>query len=164
MVGDELKRLMCKADDFERSLASVKELASIYQGELDRIYNDEIPAILHEHGLLAAPLEDGRTVTLEQVCNVSQGDKAALGVWLTDNGYDSVIKTSLEFPKGSDTTEIEDVLARSGMDYTKETFVHPMTLKKVMKDHIQEGGEYPPEEAAKVTIFERSRVKGGKKE
>lgn len=162
MVGNMLKMLIEQAADTERLLAQAESVAQDLRDSLAKIYEDDIPTLLHSEGLLAAPLEDGRTVVIDQVCNVKVANREALDAWLAEHEYDAVIKTSLEFPKGSDTSAAESLLKESGVDYTKETFVHPMTLKKVMKDHIGSGGEYPPEDAAVVNIFERAKVKGGK--
>jgi hypothetical protein len=123
---------------------------------------EDIPAVLHENGLASAPLADGRTVTIEQIVNVSQKDKAALAAWLTANRYDSCIKTELSFGKGTAMGEVELAIQALGYEYEKATSVHPSTLKKIIKDHLAEGGEYPPEEAASVSIFERAKVKGAK--
>jgi len=162
MVADELDRLIKKASWLEENIHDMESVIAGLQKELDALYQDDIPSVLHENGLSSAPLADGRTVVIDQICNVKQGDKPALGKWLEANGYDAVIRTSLEFPKGSDTSEAERLLQETGVDYVKDTYIHPMTLKKVMKDHITGGGNYPPEEAAVVTMFERAKIKGGK--
>lgn len=162
MVASVLDRLIERASLIEGKIAKLEDEASLLKDDLRLIYEEELPCVLHENGLLAAPLEDGRTVVIEQVVNVKQGDKRSLAAWLAARNYDSVIKTTLEFPKGSDTTAAEDVLHAQGVDYTKDLTVHPMTLKKVMREHIEAGGDYPPEEAATVTIYERAKVKGGK--
>lgn len=135
---------------------------SLANEALRHIYEDDIPTLLHEAGLTSAPLDDGTTITLEQVCNVKVADKSNLAAWLEGHEYDSIVKTALEFPKGTDMSEITSRLDNEGIDYSKSLDIHPMSLKKVMKEHIASGGEYPPEDVAEVTIFERAKIKEAK--
>jgi len=162
MLSDVLSSLIKRATAIEEEMADLEEIRKQRQEDLDRIMNEDIPAVLHENGLLSAPLADGRVISIEQMVNVSQQDKRTLAAWLEGQGYDSVIRTNLEFPKGSDLSSVESLLRESGVDYTKEIFVHPMTLKKVIREHIEAGGAYPPEEALKVSIFERAKIRGPK--
>ncbi len=162
MISDILSALIKKVEAFDEEIEGLEEIVKQRKDDRDRILQDDIPAVLHENGLASAPLADGRTVIIEQVLSCSQKDTVMLGWWLEENGYDSVIKTTLEFPKGSDTSEAESVLKASGVDYTKQTSVHPMTLKKVIRDHLDAGGTYPPEEAVVVNVFERSKIKEAK--
>lgn len=162
MLSDVLSDLIKRATKIDEELADLDEIRKGRQADYDRIMQEDIPAVLHENGLLSAPLADGRTITVEQVMTCSQQDKAALAAWLAGQGYDSIIKTELDFGKGVDISEVESLIGKLGIEYTKENTVHPMTLKKVIKEHLEAGGVYPPEEAVRVSIFERAKIKGGK--
>jgi len=162
MVSDVLSEMIRDVEVLDDDIASLEEDIKKLKDERDRILQDDIPTYLHEEGLSFAPLSDGRTVTIEQVINVSQKDKNLLWEWLEEYGYDSIIKTEYIFPKGSDTTEFDEFLEESGIDYEKEPVIHPMTLKATIQEHIDSGGILPPLEAANVSIFERAKIKGVK--
>ena len=162
MISDTLSALITRAARIEEEIADLDTIVSQRKEALAQIMEEDIPSVLHENGLLSAPLADGRTVTIEQTVTVSQQDKAMLCDWLELHGYGAVIKTELDFGKGADMEEIEAYLRASGQDYHKSVEVHSMTLKKVVREHIEAGGEYPPPEAARVSIFERAKIKGGK--
>jgi hypothetical protein len=162
MVSDDLSILIRKVTTLDAEIEDLESSLKARKEERDSVLEEDIPCILHENGLASAPLSDGRTVVIDSIVNVSQGDKELLQNWLQVNGYDSVIKTNFQFPKGSDVSAFEAQLREDGVDFSKEINIHPMTLKKVMADHIKEGGEYPPEAAAKVSIFERAKIKEAK--
>jgi hypothetical protein len=162
MISDILSALIKKVNQYDEEIEDLEAIIADRKAYRDRILQDDIPTVLHENGLTSAPLADGRTITIERVVNVSQLDKALLAEWLKSHEYDSIIRTSFEFGKGADTSALEALLAKEQITYQKESSVHPMSLKKVISDHLSEGGDYPPEEAAKVSVFERAKVKGGK--
>jgi hypothetical protein len=162
MISDILSALIKKVNQYDEEIEDLEAIIADRKAYRDRILQDDIPTVLHENGLSSAPLADGRTVTIERIVNVSQLDKALLAEWLKTHGYDSIIKVFFEFSKGTDTASLEAQLAAEGVPYQKDSSVHPMSLKKVIGEHIADGGEYPPEAAAKVSIFERAKVKGGK--
>jgi hypothetical protein len=161
MISDTLYALIDHVSEYEKEISLYEMAIKELKTKRDKILEDDIPAYLHENGLQYAPLADGRVVTIESIINVSQGDKELLRNWLEINGYDSVIKTEFQFPKGSDIAYFEKILKDEGTDYSKDITIHPITLKKVFRDHIEGGGEYPPEAAAKVSVFERAKIKGG---
>jgi hypothetical protein len=162
MISDILSSLIDKVARFDKEIAEFEAIVKERKEFRDKILEDDIPAVLHENGLSSAPLADGRVVSIDNIVNVSQLDKEKLRTWLEFNGYDSVIKTEFQFPKGSDTSYFELMLRDEGMDYTKDIIIHPMTLKALMKEHLGAGGDYPPESAAKVSVFERAKIKEAK--
>ena len=161
MLSEVLSSLIKKANNIEEEIADLENLLSDRKHDLAHILEEDIPAVLHENGLLSAPLDDGRTIIIDQMVSVSQQSKPALTAWLESEGYGSVIKTTFEFPKGSDVSMVEELLKEEGTDYTKDISVHPQTLKKVIRDHIIGGGMLPGDNVMKVSIYERARIKGG---
>ena len=162
MIGDSLIRLIDRVSLDDDEIALLESKLDELKSHRDKILQDDIPTLLHSEGLLSAPLSDGRTVVIDQIINVSQKDKMAMLQWLRDNEYDAIVKTTFEFAKGTDTTEVQTMLENTGIDYSVDVNVHPMTLKSVIKTHLSEGGEYPPEDALKVSIFERAKIKEAK--
>jgi hypothetical protein len=163
MLSDILSALINRASLLEEEILDLEDIVSQRKADLGQIMKEDIPAVLHENGLASAPLADGRTVVIDQIVNVSQKDKEALRRWLTENRYDSCIKTEFSFGKGTNTDEIEDLCRTTGIEFSKETSVHGMTLKALMKQHLADGGLPPPEEAAIVNVFEQAKVKEAKK-
>lgn len=162
MISDILSSLIKRASGLDEEITDLEDIIRDRKEALAQILEEDIPAVLHENGLMAAPLADGRMVTIEQIINVSVVDKQALNGWLEYHEYDAVIKTNLDFGKGVDVSDIENYCHSNNIQYTKDSGVHPMTLKKVIRDHLEGGGIVPPENVAKVSVFERAKIKEAK--
>lgn len=147
-----------------KEIPDMEEIVSKLKASAQRIMNEDIPLLLAEYGLSEAKLVDGTVVSQEICTEVSQAglDKEKLMVWLTLMGYSSSIKDVVSFDKGEWKEEIGDFLAAHGYSYSRDSSVHSQTLKKVIKDHLAAGGDMPPDDAVKVTIFERGVVKAPK--
>ena len=146
------------------SVPMLETLLSEAKYESNEILCNDIPLLLAEYGLSKATLEDGTEVGKELYTEVSQAglDKELLASWLTEHGYASAIKDVLSFDKGAWQDEIGDFLKEHGYSYSRDSSIHSQTLKKVIKDHVASGGELPPQEAVKVSMFERGVVKAPK--
>lgn len=147
----------------ELGLFSIPMLTDILKEakrERDEIVNTDIPLLLAEYGLSLAVLDDGTKVTKDTFWEVSQKDKDkdVLAAWLKSHGYQSIIKDTLEFEKGTDLSDLVAFLEAEGLSYERASEVHSATLKKVIREHVEAGGELPPEDAVKVSIFERGVV------
>jgi len=146
------------------SVPMLETLLSEAKYESSEILCNDIPLLLAEYGLSKATLSDGTEVGKELYTEVSQAglDKELLASWLTEHGYASAIKDVLSFDKGAWQDEIGDFLREHGYSYSRDSSIHSQTLKKVIKDHVASGGELPPQEAVKVSMFERGVVKAPK--
>lgn len=146
------------------SIPMLEEILSRAKAEANSIMNEDIPLLLAEYGISEAKLTDGTVVSKELFTEVSQAglDKELLVSWLTSNGYSSSIKDVISFDKGEWKEEIADFLMSNGYSYSRDSSIHSQTLKKVIKDHLAAGGDKPPEEAVKVSMFERGVVKAPK--
>lgn len=162
MIADSLSKCISLVARYDDEIADLEEILSRAKADRDHILEEDIPMILRSNGLASAPLADGRTVTVEQIVSVTTTDKDRLSAWLKYHGYDSVIRTEIDFGKGVDVDAVETFLSDSGIDYQKTDSVHPMTLKKVMREHIENGGIIPGEDVAKVHIYERAKIKEAK--
>lgn len=146
------------------SIPVLELVLKVAKQEANEIMVTDIPAMLAEYGLSKATLEDGTEVTKDTFWEVSQTgrDKAALASWLTSHGYESAIKDTFEFEKGSNLAELVAFINSEGLSYDRKSEVHSQTLKKILKDHYEKSGELPPEGAVKVSIFDRGVVKAPK--
>lgn len=140
------------------SIAILERLLSEYKAARDKIETDDIPALFAEYGFRNAELDDGTRISMSTYYTVKQGDKIALVKWLSDHGMDSIVKDSLDFPKGTLDAALLETLKEGGYDYTRESTIHPQTLKAAIKRHLEDGGERPPESAAIIDIFERAKI------
>lgn len=147
------------------SIPMLEDLLSEAKRRANAILIDDVPALLAEYGLSEAVLTDGTEVGKELFTEVSQAgsDKNVLMDWLDSNGYSSTVKDTLSFDKGTFKDEIEKFLQKKGYSYVRDSSIHSQTLKKVIKDHIAAGGAMPPENAVKVSMFERAVIKAPKK-
>jgi hypothetical protein len=162
MISDILSALIKRASSLDEEIDDLEEIVRQRTADRDRILCDDIPTVLHENGLMSAPLEDGRTVSIEQVLTHTVVSKANLFKWLTENDYDQVIRTELSFTKGTPMQEIELSLVKMGVEYEKDTTVHPMSLKSVLRAHMDAGCEPPPIDVVRMNIFERAKIKEAK--
>jgi len=146
------------------SVQMLESLLAEAKSQANEILCNDIPLLLAEYGLSKATLSDGTEVGKELYTEVSQAglDKELLASWLTEHGYASAIKDVLSFDKGAWQDEIGDFLREHGYSYSRDSSIHSQTLKKVIKDHVASGGELPPQEAVKVSMFERGVVKAPK--
>ena len=143
------------------SIPMLEDLLSEAKRKANQILCNDVPLLLSEYGLSEAVLTDGTEVGKELYTEISQAglDKELLAQWMASNGYAAAIKDTLSFDKGAFKDEIEQFLKKKGYSYTRDSVVHSQTLKKVIKDHIAAGGEMPPEQAVKVSMFERATIK-----
>jgi hypothetical protein len=159
MISDTITALIKRADALNEEIEDLEQIVSQRKADLSRVLDEDIPTVLHDNGLTSVALSDGRTVSIEQMLTVVQVDKPALCKWLELNDMGEIVKTNMDFGKGVDISELEDFLGRSGIGYQKATEVHPQTLKKAMREFIEGGGIAPDESIAKVSIYERAKIK-----
>jgi hypothetical protein len=150
---DILRGIKVAIEHDEEQLANLRR-------HYDSILTDDIPALLHEHGLSSVKMSDGTEVGLQMVYTVKVKDKLKLVEYLEETGNDAIVKMEYDFPKGTNLLDVDAYLADLGIDYTKEITVHHMSLKKAIKEHLESGGDRPPEEAAEVNVYERAKVGG----
>ena len=162
MIQDILSSLIKRASALDEEIEDLEEIVKQRKADRDRIMQDDIPSVLHENGLLSAPLADGRTVAIEQVLTTQTVSKPMLFKWLEENDYDQIIRTELSFTRGTPMQEIELSLVKLGVEYEKDITVHPMTLKSVVRAHLEAGMEPPPIDAVRYSYFERAKIKEAK--
>ena len=146
------------------SIPMLEDLLSEAKRVKEDILCTDIPCLLAEYGIAKATLDDGTVVSKDLFYEVSQAgkDKQLLARWLIENGYKSTIKDTLSFDKGEFQDEILSLLREKGYSFSHDSGIHPQTLRKTIKEHMEAGLVPPPEDACKVNIFERGVVKAPK--
>ena len=160
MIDDDIKALVRKADVIKAEIDDLEASLKRRKADYERIFTDELVAFMRENGLVSCELDDGRRIIVEEFFNVKKGDPAFLFPWLDENGMSSIIKTDFTFARGQDLHEAKVWLSRNGIQYKEETDVAWNSLQKAIKEHVQNGGEYPPPEVAFVNVFNKCVVKG----
>lgn len=137
----------------------IEEVLAFYNKRKNEIIQKKLPELMQTLGMSEMKMADGTKLSMSSDVSVKQIDKFALCQWLENNGYGDHIKTDLAFGKGEFTNDIKEYLDVSGISYTLDTGVHSQTLKKIMRDIKEEGGELPPVEVAEVNEFFYTKVK-----
>lgn len=154
---------------YQAVLAELDDLAmqaQKKQDERDYLLQNTIPELLHESGQSSCALESGEKVSLETVWNVevpkgSDGvnDYGPIATWLREKGFDAIIQDQVKVQKGADISDFLKGLDARGIGYGLSSSVHWMSLRKVLREHMETGGDAPPETAAKIRVFEQAKIK-----
>lgn len=143
------------------SLEFLEAVVSYIKRQRDSLVNGTIPKLLEDQGLTSIVTRDGTTVKIETSWNTTTNgcDKSLLAEWLESNGLGDLIKDSLEFGKGQINESVVAELRERGLEFSRKSDVNAMSLKAALKKHMEAGGDLPPEEAVKVSIFNRAVIK-----
>ena len=125
--------------DMEAALAQARE-------NLRQTSEISIPTLMTELGLQSITLNNGKVVSIKPY--VSAKSTPQVVEWLSQNGYDEVIKGTLKavFPKGyphDALARIKDYMGKEGLAAEAETTVHYQTLVAWVKDAMQKGINFP---------------------
>lgn len=153
------KELLSELEDLEMQ-------AKEKMDERDYLVEHTIPDLLHEAGQSSCELSTGEKVALETVWNVEvpkdqagANDYGPISEWLRAKGFDAIIQDQVKFQKGADISEFLLAMEDKGIGYALSSSVHWMSLRKVLREHMETGGDAPPESAAVVKVFERAKIK-----
>ena len=182
-MREDLERLARQADILGRDFDDVNDMAQVnyligllgefypasileqvvkhYQGKLKDIENKQIPDVLMELELAMVKTTDGLSVGLKTEYTVSVLDPDYLCSWMETRGGGHLWKTALKFEKGEPIEAVIKKAEELGLSYERKSEIHPMTLKKFVKDYVEggtgEGGI--PETAAQVSMFTHATIK-----
>ena len=140
-------------------VAVLEQVKKHYKEKALNIEAKVIPDLLMESGLSEAKTQDGLSIKLKTEYSVKTADPDAMALWVESNGGTSLYKRSLKFLKGEDISYIISVAKLHGLSFEEAVEIHPQTLKKFVKDFIEESGAFPPEEAGVVTMYTHAVIK-----
>jgi hypothetical protein len=135
--------------------------------ERDYLIQQLIPQLMHEAGQSSCSLDSGEKINLETVWAIEvpkmdgANDYGPIAAWLREKGFEAIIQDQVKFQKGVDLSCIFSELDEKGIGYQRGSSVHWMSLRKVIKEHMETGGDAPPESAAIVRVFEQAKIKKG---
>lgn len=144
-------------------IAVLDQAKKYYQDKALQIEAVTIPDMLAESGLSEAKTESGLKISLKTEYTVKTASPEAMAEWVESNGGESLYKRMLAFEKGENLDVVKSHLEKEGVSYTEKVDIHPQTLKKFVKDFIEERGEFPPEDAGSVSMYTHAVVSRIKK-
>jgi hypothetical protein len=106
-----------------------------------------IPGIMDELGMAKFTLKDGYVIDVKNnvSASISEYNKPAAFAWLTEHGFDGIIKTNVaaQFGKGEveEARKAVELLGEAGFSASMDQSVHPGTLKAFVKERLENAAE-----------------------
>ena len=144
-LADQVKKLR----NLEDQLKAEEEALKNKQREAQRISGEVIPTLLSEMGLSSLKLADGSAVEVKPyyAANISLKNREAAYNWLRSNGLGDIIKNEITVSFGQDednkAAEYANLAQSQGYQPTQKMKVEPMTLKALVREHIEKGKDIP---------------------
>lgn len=150
---DALARMRAAAEAFveqkkyvDELTEKLKEAKATYQ-EMEQ---DTLPSLMLELGFTEMKLLDGTSIQIQDeiACSITEAMRPAALAWLTENGFDGLIKTAISIPFVKEDREEATELARElfdryGGDVELKEVVHPATLKSFVKEQLAAANPLP---------------------
>jgi hypothetical protein len=133
-----------KIEALETSLKESKKV-------LQKLTDEEMPAMLAEIGISSFTLDDGSTVEVKQTYGASilVQNRPTAFEWLRDHQYDDIIKNTVlcQFGRGEDdqASAFSQFAESQGFTPQQKTEIHPQTLRAFVKERCEAGEEFPME-------------------
>lgn len=148
---EPIKMLQKKADYYD-------EQARKYKAAADRLLTRDLPSIFVDVGVTRLDGDD-YTAILKPIINASIVDQSGAIKFITESGYEDIIKTQVKLYFDRGFTEIARKLMKASEKYCtdgemKES-VHPQTLTRFVKELMKEGKTIDES----IKVFEMSVVK-----
>lgn len=141
-LGNELIVELGIQEELEKEIATSKI-------KTQRLTDVSIPEKMAELGLEEIKLKSGHKLALQPIFGASVPDtrKPEAWKWLRDNGYGSLIKTTigLSFGMGEENAAYEArvALSAAGVSFNDKEDVHPSTLKSFVTEQYENGKTFP---------------------
>lgn len=127
------------------SIPMLEEVLKYYKREEKRILSEDLLEWMQENDQVNFETDDFKvSINTYVSAKVLNPDDAFN--WLSNHQYGDLIKDTLEFPKGEFNVDAQAALEALGLSYTKKSGIHPMSLKKIMKDRLKDGEDMPCED------------------
>ena len=149
-----------KIEALEKSLKESKKA-------LQKLTDEEMPAMLAEIGISSFSLDDGSTVEVKQTYGASilVQNRPTAFEWLRDHQYDDIIKNTVlcQFGRGEDdqASAFSAFAETQGFIPQQKTEIHPQTLRAFVKERCEAGEEFPMELFG-AWVGQRAVIKRGK--
>jgi hypothetical protein len=115
--------------------------------------------ILLETGFSEVKTISGLSVKIETHYSAKVLDEPKFFQWARANGLGDVIRYTFDV-SDNDALIVQGLLKEEIGDFESSIKLHPMTLKKIIKDRSIAGEPLPTDDVCKVSIFNKARVTG----
>jgi hypothetical protein len=160
VLARQIRAKEVEIDSLEENLKQSKK-------QLQKLTDEEMPAMLAEIGIASFTLDDGSTVEVRQTYGASilvQNRETAYE-WLRDHQYDDIIKNTVmcQFGRGEDdqASAFSMFAETQGFTPQQKTEIHPQTLRAFVKERCEAGEEFPMELFG-AWVGQRATIKRGK--
>jgi len=156
-LAQRQKDLDKEIDKMQKSLDDVKERRR-------KIAEEDLPAALDQAGVSDVTLSDGSRIAVKSdlKVNIPKSKKEAAAEWLVAQGASALVKEDVHIPfnKGQerDVEQLTTELEQNGYTYNVQPEMHSGSVKKFLKEHMEEGGELP-NDVMNVYPFRETEVK-----
>tara|TARA_R110000803_G_scaffold106549_3_gene174622 strand:- start:552 stop:1133 length:582 start_codon:yes stop_codon:yes gene_type:complete len=153
--------------DTEATVEKLEESLKTCKKDLQKLTDEEMPAMLAEMGISSFSLDDGSTVQVKQTYGASilVKNRPDAYNWLRDKGYDDIIKNTVvcQFGRGEDdrASSFSAFAEQQGFIPEQKTEVHPQTLRAFVKERCEAGEDFPMELFG-AWVGQRAVIKRGK--
>lgn len=153
--------------DLERVIDSSEKDLKEHKQKLQKLTDEEMPAMLAEIGISSFSLDDGSTVEVKQTygASIRVDNRPQAYEWLRDKGYDDIIKNTVlcQFGRGEDdqANAFSSFAETQGFIPQQKTEIHPQTLRAFVKERCEAGEEFPMELFG-AWVGQRAVIKLGK--
>lgn len=143
----ELSELSLTFVNLNREIEEQEEKLSELKKELKALSEKKIPTLMDELGLSELKTEQGFKISIknEIFAKIPDENKTEAFEWLRSHDLDDVIKTeiNIKYDKGENEKAIKNfnALIQKGFNAKYNESVHPMTLKSLIKEQLNNGSD-----------------------
>lgn len=146
---DEINVLIDKQLLLETEIASLEMQLKDKVAQLHKVQTQELPELMLANNRREIVTADGTIISIEEGLSISiPKDKEKskyIMDWLKEHGHENIITSDIVVPfvKGEEETAsvLGEYLTEEGYDYEQKDVVNAATLKKILKETMEEGKE-----------------------
>lgn len=163
----DLGTLAQELHEAELDVLAKEEALRLAQQRVREISEQQIPEVMQQAGLSELKTSSGAKLKLQDSvrASISAAKREDAHRWLSENGCGDLIKhtVKVQLGRGEQATHraLIETLESAGLAYTDDQRVAPPTLKKFVKDRLEEGGELPMELFG-ASVFTRAKIEAPK--
>jgi len=136
----------------------IEEVLDLYKKKYESIIKQKIPDLMIENEIADITLENGTHISIKKNIYPKVISRERMIDWLENIGEGDSIKTKMTFPKGEVKNDLVEYLETQGYSFEMEQDAHWQTLKKIIKDRLDAGENFPPEDAVQVGVWDEAKI------
>ncbi len=139
-----VQTMTAKKERLEAEVKALNERIEWFSGDI-------IPEFMFSMGVSEVTLDDGVEISIETKYygNISQERAEQAHKWLKENGFESLVKSTvgLSFGAGDEDKVDKELLTRflseHEINFNEKEAVHSQTLKSFIKHQMEDGKQFP---------------------